>query len=160
MRCAPLVHPMECAHRRCRTQLLHHSARILLTALASLNVQEHHSFACAHIHTDRAAATRSRTSSFGAVSVELCGAPPLLTVRRRPAESQWQVRLKASPNVLWRCTCVEDECGTHGYAWHAQPACWWRVAPSGVNIVQAVNNRGVNDPFTARYPASFFRPAP
>ena len=89
---------------------------ILLTALASLNVQECHCFACADIHLERAAAARSRTSSFGAVSVEHHGTPPLLAVRCRPAESQCRVRLQVSPNVLWRCMCVEYGRSMHGYA--------------------------------------------
>ena len=129
---------------------------ILLSALSSLNVQEGHSFACADIHPECAAAARSRTNLFGAVSAEHRGAPPPRAVRCRPAESQCRVRLQMSPNLLWRCMCVQYDRSMHGYAWHAQPTCLWRVAPSGVNIVRTVNNRGVNDPFAARYLACFF----
>ena len=58
----------------------------MLTALASLNVQEHDSFGFADIHFARAAATRSRTSEIDAVTVEHRGAPQPLAMCCRPAE--------------------------------------------------------------------------
>ena len=76
---------------------------ILLTALGSFNVQERHSFACADIHSEHAAAARTRTSLFGDVPVEHLGAPPPLAVRRQPVESQWRVRLGCVSKHLRTC---------------------------------------------------------